>query len=271
MKKFVRNMSKKKRLLIIVSIGLILVVITTILSDKFIKNDIAVVEPEISKKEDNKTEEIKNEEPRIEEGTNQEEVPEEPAPTWPVIYSLEQANSVTVVVNKKHKLPSNYVPSLTSVSGGQLRPEAAEALNNLLADAQNAGAPISVISSYRSYSTQASTYQRWVNRDGQALADTYSARPGHSEHQTGLAVDLGVPNGSCSLETCFGDTAQGIWLEENAHKYGFIIRYTEGKQSITGYQYEPWHLRYVGTQVATAIKNSGLTMDQYYGVPAGDY
>lgn len=131
---------------------------------------------------------------------------------------------------------------------------------------------MSVLSSYRSYSTQVNTYNGWVQRSGQEAADTFSARPGHSEHQLGLAVDLGDQNvPSCNLEECFGDTQGGKWLESNAHKYGFIIRYQEGKQAITGFIYEPWHLRYVGVEAATNIKNSGLTMDQYYGVEAGGY
>ena len=109
-------------------------------------------------------------------------------------------------------------------------------------------------------------------RDGQALADTYSARPGHSEHQTGLAVDVGaISNPSCDLETCFGETIEGKWVAANAQNYGFIIRYPNGKDAITGYQYEPWHLRYVGIDAAVAIYNSGLTMDQYYGIEGGGY
>lgn len=191
--------------------------------------------------------------------------------TWPVNLTMEQASDLLVVVNKKHKLPSEYAPNLTGVNGGQLRPEAATALAKLMTDASNAGAGMKIISSYRSYSTQVSTYNKWVNLQGQAEADRSSARPGHSEHQTGLAVDLGVPSGNCDLLICFGTTSQGIWLKNNAHKYGFIVRYPEGQESATGYQYEPWHMRYLGVDVATAVYNSGKTLDQYYNVPAGDY
>ena len=178
-------------------------------------------------------------------------------------FSLEDPKSLWVVVNKKRPLPSDFVPELSSASGAQIRPEAVADFNKLMADAQQAGNPIYVISSYRSYSNQASTYQGWVNRDGQALADTYSARPGHSEHQTGLAVDLG--NGTCDLEICFGNTIAGKWLAMNAHEYGFIIRYLDGKDNVTGYQYEPWHLRYVGKELASELNNK--TLEEFFDLP----
>jgi len=190
---------------------------------------------------------------------------------WPITNTLKKAAELTVVVNKKHRLPSNYVPVLENVTGGKMRPEAANALKNLLSDAEKAGNPMVVASSYRSYDTQVSTYQYWVNTQGKAEADRESARPGHSEHQTGLAVDLGNPDGSCRLLACFGTGIAGKWLDNNAYKYGFIIRYPEGKESLTGYIYEPWHVRYVGIDQANAIKISGQTMDQYYGVEAGNY
>jgi D-alanyl-D-alanine carboxypeptidase len=220
--------------------------------------------------------------PKTEKEQPPETVEKTPAPTpaptpepetaqWPVIYSMDQASSLTVVVNKKHKLPSNYAPNLQSVPGGQLRPEAANAISALLADAQNAGVPMKIISSYRSYDTQVSTYNKWVQIDGKAQADRSSARAGHSEHQTGLAVDVGMPDGSCNLEICFGSKPQGIWVAQNAHKYGFIVRYESDTEAVTGYQYEPWHLRYLGVDIATAVVNSGQTLDQYYGVEAGGY
>ena len=182
-------------------------------------------------------------------------------------YPLDQPGSLWVVVNKKRPLPSNYAPAgLTSAGVGLLRAEAASALNGLLTASSNAGYPMSILSTYRSYSSQQSTYNGWVTRDGQALADTYSARPGHSEHQTGLAVDLG--NGTCNLETCFGNTPAGQWLAANAHKYGFIIRYPNGKQNITGYQYEPWHLRYLGSELSSEIYKTGQVMEEYFGLSA---
>lgn len=197
-----------------------------------------------------------------------------PAPEeskWPVQLSDAEAGSITVIVNKKHKLPSSYAPSLSSVAGGQLRPEAASAFNNLLVAAKSSGlSSMKYVSGYRSYSTQQSLYNNYVARDGQAAADTYSARPGHSEHQTGLAVDVGN-GGGCDLEICFADTAEGKWVASNAYKYGFVVRYPKGKESTTGYQYEPWHLRYLGVAEAAAVYNSGKTLEEYYGVTGGDY
>lgn len=190
---------------------------------------------------------------------------------WPVVYTLDQAASLTVVVNKKHKLPEDYAPTLKSVAGGQMRTEAADALSQMLVAAETDGLLMKVISSYRSYATQVSTYNYWVNVDGKTQADRSSARPGHSEHQTGLAVDLGMPDGTCDLEICFGDTEQGKWLAANAQDYGFIVRYESDTESVTGYQYEPWHMRYVGIDEAKKIVASGQTLDQYYGIEAGEY
>jgi D-alanyl-D-alanine carboxypeptidase len=192
-----------------------------------------------------------------------------PSPlTWPVFLSNAQASSITVVVNKKHRLPQDYVPNLVAIYGGYLRPEAASALTSLF-KASPYG--LKSVSDYRSFSQQAAVYNNYVNRDGQAQADTYSARPGFSEHQTGLAVDIGSTSGTCSLETCFGNTPEGKWLSANVAIFGFIIRYPQGKETITGYQYEPWHLRYVGIDLAKAITASGKTLDEYFGAPAGDY
>lgn len=266
------KLSKKKRLIILITIGLVITGVTGLISSKFIKNNQQVIEPEVTSNYQPKEAENPVEiQPIPEEKPAQTKpVPApEPASQWPIIYTNAESSSLTVVVNKKHKLPSEYEPSLKSASGAQLRPEAADALGTLLQDASTAGVPVSVLSSYRSYSTQVSTYNKWVSQSGQAAADTFSARPGHSEHQLGLAVDLG--NGICNLETCFGNTAAGQWLAANAHRYGFIIRYPEGKQTETGYQYEPWHLRYVGLDVASSISNGGQTLDQYYSVEAGGY
>lgn len=189
---------------------------------------------------------------------------------WPVVLSVEEAGSLTVAVNKKHKLPSSFVPTgLISFGSVQLKSVAATALDGLFSDAKALGHGLKVISGYRSYSYQDGLYKRYVANYGQAEADTFSARAGHSEHQTGLAVDVG--NGVCDLEACFGDTAAAKWLAANAQNYGFIVRYPKGKDSVTGYQYEPWHLRYLGTSVAQAVYASGKTLDEYLTVPAGGY
>lgn len=154
-----------------------------------------------------------------------------------------------LIVNKKYSLPANYNPGVDQT--------ASTALKQLQQAASTAGHNIPLISGFRSYSRQQTLYNNYVARDGQALADTYSARPGHSEHQTGLAFDVG------KLDDNYGSTPAGIWLKENCHKYGFIIRYPKGKESITGYQYEPWHIRYVGVEHATKIMNQNITLEEY--------
>lgn len=182
-------------------------------------------------------------------------------------YTIDNQSSIYYVVNKKRPLPRNFVPSnLVFIGGTQLRSDTADALNNLLAGAKKEGINLHLLSGYRSYPYQERVYSGYVKTDGQAKADTYSARPGHSEHQTGLAVDLG--SGTCNLQACFGETKGGKWLNEHAHEFGFIIRYQKGKENVTGYQYEPWHLRYVGTDLASELYKSGQTMEQFFGLPA---
>lgn len=172
--------------------------------------------------------------------------------------------SYLYVVNKKRPLPDKYTPSDLN---GPMRAEAKKSIDNLFAGAKSANTSLKIISGYRSQSTQASLYNGYVARDGQASADTYSARPRYSEHQTGLAVDIGNSNGSCDLEICFGDSLAGQWLKANAQNYGFVIRYPKDKTSITGYQYEPWHLRYVGTETAKSVASSGKTLEEYFNLP----
>jgi zinc D-Ala-D-Ala carboxypeptidase len=200
-----------------------------------------------------------------------ENTPVQEVPQWPVIYNNEEAGSVTVVVNKKHRLPEGYSPATVNFKSGSLRSVAAEAAQKLFDAALNAGYQPKLVSGYRSFSQQTVVYNGYVEQDGQANADTYSARPGHSEHQTGLAMDVGNANGECELNSCFGSTALGIWIAQNAHTYGFIIRYPLGKEEFTGYQYEPWHLRYVGIDVAAKIYERKVTLDEYFNVPAGGY
>lgn len=164
-----------------------------------------------------------------------------------------------LVVNKKNPLPSDYAPGEDATAGTAVR--------RLIADMQKLGFSISnSYSGYRSYSTQARLYANYVDRYGQAKADTFSARAGYSEHQTGLAFDL--LNGSGALIK--SGTGEAEWIATNAHRYGFIVRYLEGKESITGYIYEPWHLRYIGEE-ATQIYNSGKTLEEYLGVEGGGY
>ena len=179
--------------------------------------------------------------------------------------------SVTVVVNKKHCMqPMNFTPTdLTQVYGATISAKAAPQFKALYEAAAAAGQGFNVTSSYRSYGNQVSTYQYWVGQSGQAVADTYSARPGYSEHQTGLAVDLAA--GGCALD-CFGSTSQYQWLLQHAAEYGFIQRYYAGSEAITGYKAEEWHYRYVGHDVALDMQKRGIkTLEELWGIPGGDY
>ncbi len=160
-----------------------------------------------------------------------------------------------LIANKTYALPSSYNP-------GGLTQEFMTNFNNMKAGANAEGIDFSIFSGYRSYNNQKSTYQGWVNKDGQAAADTYSARAGHSEHQSGLAADI---NGYGAR---FDESDATRWMAKNAYKYGFILRYPEGKQHITGYVYESWHFRYVGVDLATKLYNGGnwLTLEEYFGI-----
>lgn len=175
--------------------------------------------------------------------------------------------SYGVIANKKHPLsPLKYAPSdLVAVGSQQMRRVAAEAVLQMQKDS---GSDISLIpaSGYRSYDRQVSVYNSFVARDGQAEADTTSARPGYSEHQTGLVMDFSP------IDDAFADTVQFTWLQNNAYKYGFVLRYPKNKTDITGYMFEPWHWRYVGIEVATDMHTRNIeTLEEYYGVTGGDY
>lgn len=194
-------------------------------------------------------------------------------------YSVSDPASIWAVVNKGRVLPSSYVPAnlavpkiaLSEVASSEnmlLRQEAAAAIEKLVSAAGNDGMKLMLVSGYRSYSTQQSVYSGYVSSQGKDYADATSAQPGHSEHQTGLAVDLGAQSGQCQLKACFGDTPEGKWLAANAYKYGFIIRYQKDKSNLTGYAYEPWHIRYVGVDLATAINKTGQTLEQFFGMTA---
>lgn len=157
-----------------------------------------------------------------------------------------------LIVNKQYSLPSNYNPGVN--------PTAAAALQTLQQAASKAGYSLPLLSGFRSYTRQSTIYNNYVRIDGQAIADTYSARPGHSEHQSGLAFDVG------KIDDNYGETAEGKWLAQNAHLYGFIIRYPQNKTHITGYKYEPWHIRYLGIEHATNIYNQDVTLEEYLGI-----
>lgn len=200
-------------------------------------------------------------------------------------YSLSDPTSLWIVVNKLRPLnPVNYVPPDLTVpnvplngSGGEermhLRKDAASALESMFGGASQQGLRLMLVSGYRSYSYQTQLYNGYVAQYGQAGADQQSARPGYSEHQTGWAADLAPASGNCSIEQCFADTPEGKWLAANAYKYGFIIRYTTAKQPITGYENEPWHVRYIGTALSSEMHNQNvLTLEEFFDLAAApDY
>ncbi len=191
-------------------------------------------------------------------------------------HSLDDPASIWVVSNKARPLaPVDFAPSDLVMPEGienefsqPLREPAARAVEALIAGAAQAGHEVRVISAYRDYATQVALYDNYVARDGAAAADTYSARPGHSEHQTGLVVDLD-DHGACYLDACFGDTPAGAWLGEHAADYGFIVRYPVGKPEITGFTPEPWHFRYVGPELAAEMERTGTTtLEEFFELPA---
>lgn len=187
---------------------------------------------------------------------------------------LDDPASLAVVVNKRRPLdPQDWAPSaLEDVEGHLLRPEAAAAARTLLAAARADGVPVRIVSGYRSFAEQSRTYAGWVAQQGPEAADTASARPGHSEHQTGLAVDVGDGSG-CDLRVCFDGTATAAWVAEHGPEHGFVVRYPWGEHGTTGYWYEPWHLRYLGPERAQELARSGAaTLEEFSGLPpAPDY
>ncbi len=181
------------------------------------------------------------------------------------VKSTDLSKGNLILVNKYNSLSSDYVPADLvyieypySPDGGRMTRETYEAFKKLVDAADEDGLYLFSLSPYRNYSLQNSLYEGYASRDGYAKADTYSARPGSSEHQTGLAVDIN------SVDDSFANTEEAKWLVANAYKYGFILRYPKGKEYITGYQYEPWHYRYVGIDVAKDIYEKGITFEEYY-------
>lgn len=158
-----------------------------------------------------------------------------------------------LVANKTYSLPADYNP-------GALLPECETAFKKMQSAASALGYSIWNASGFRSYELQESLYTRYCNRDGKEAADRYSARPGHSEHQTGLAIDLN------EISSSFANTKEGKWIAENCWQYGFILRYPKEKEAQTGYMYEAWHIRYVGVETAEKIFKSGLCLEEYYGI-----
>ncbi len=176
-------------------------------------------------------------------------------------HTLVTENGITyvdgiLIVNKTFSLPSDYDPGLD--------PEAEAAFYEMAGAAWEDGITLWIASGYRTYDYQDELFDRYATERGLDEADKISARPGHSEHQSGLCVDINDPSSS------FNGTAEAIWLEEHCAEYGFIVRFPEGKEDITGYEYEPWHLRYVGVEIAQDITNQGLCLEEYLNVTS-DY
>jgi zinc D-Ala-D-Ala carboxypeptidase len=189
---------------------------------------------------------------------------------------MEVTDDWLLLVNKTHPLSKDYVPADMirikycvgdhAESMRYMRELPAEHFHEMIEAAAAAGYEIGIRTAYRSYEQQYNIFWNYVARDGEEAANKYSARPGQSEHQTGLCADVTSPSVEYKLTTEYGQTPEGGWLAQNAHYYGFIIRYPLGKEDITGYQYEPWHVRYVGEAAATEIYEKELTLEEYLAI-----
>ncbi len=191
-------------------------------------------------------------------------------------HPLDDPTSIWLIVNKHFPItPDDWVPkdlvALNGIPEGsdqRMRAEAAAALTSLYQAAKAAGAGFKISTAYRSYSFQKALYDPRARDRGVAVADKTTARPGYSEHQSGLAADIYTTT-ECRLSQCFGSSSAGKYVAQHAWKYGFILRYPEGKEGVTGYVWEPWHLRYVGMELATEMHDSGvLTLEEFFGLPA---
>lgn len=189
---------------------------------------------------------------------------------------IQNPQNTLALVNKIFGLPGNYIPEdlvrpKVQFSFGDaklekslMRKEAAEAMETMFAVARKEGMELAAVSGYRSYARQETLFKAEVNHVGEEKALEAVAKPGTSEHQTGLTMDISSRSNQFNLNEQFGSTKEGIWLANNAHKYGFILRYPKGKEDLTGYMYEPWHFRYVGIKVATEIYKNSWTLEEYF-------
>jgi D-alanyl-D-alanine carboxypeptidase len=212
-------------------------------------------------------------------------MPSSAAPSQAVApqHSLTDPTSPWVVVNKHRPLvPQDFVPAdlvqpgvRLAVSGeaALINSTTAAAAEKMFGAAASEGVIMTLASGYRSYSTQVATYNGYVASTGQAAADRASARPGHSEHQTGWSFDIGDGAGACSFQPCFAEQPAAVWAKANAHKFGFVVRYPWMFHDTTGYFYESWHLRYIGVEAATDMATRGIaTLEEYFGLEAApDY
>jgi len=224
--------------------------------------------------QDTETETDKNNDSK-ESAQRQVEVDETAKPGQAGLQTLAQPEGIPVLVNKQYSLPEDYKPAdliypkvdfifEDKIEKRMMREEAGKALEVMFQAAEKENMHFAGVSAYRSHQTQITVFNNYVAKDGEEKAKTYSAMPGTSEHETGLAIDVTTHDGACAAQDCFGETNEAAWLAEHAHEYGFIIRYPEGKENITGYKYEPWHIRYVGVDAATEIFEAKITLEEYY-------
>ena len=200
--------------------------------------------------------------------------------SWGYVMPHQDPTDILILVNKQNRAPAvpvtlvkpDVTPTRESVAENiYMRPEAASALEALFEGAAEAGLTLYATSGYRSYSTQKAIFDRKAAERGEQAANRSVAKPGYSEHQTGLAMDIeGETTLGTGLTEAFGESPEGIWVAEHCHEYGFIIRYPKDKTNITGYIYEPWHIRYVGVEAATEITELGVTFEEYILMVRGD-
>lgn len=218
--------------------------------------------------------------PAIPVGTPQTTAAADPTADPEQDQRLTDASSILFCANKKHPLPEGYTPDdlvyvdVTQKYGNAtMRREAAEAMAAMFSAAAADGVTLMLGTGFRDEEFQRQLYTQYVSQRGQEYADTISSRPGYSEHQTGLCADIGGPDEETYLDQSFISTPAGTWLYENAYRYGYILRYPQGKEEITGFSYEPWHYRYVGTETSQAMHaiDPDLTFEEYFGIAGGDY
>ena len=200
--------------------------------------------------------------------------------SWGYVMPHQDPTDILILVNKQNRAPAvpvtlvkpDVTPTRESVAENiYMRPEAASALEALFEGAAEAGLTLYATSGYRSYSTQKAVFDRKAAERGEQAANRSVANPGYSEHQTGLAMDIeGETTLGTGLTEAFGESPEGIWVAEHCHEYGFIIRYPKDKTNITGYIYEPWHIRYVGVEAAMEITSLGVTFEEYILMVRGD-
>lgn len=252
----------KKYIITIVTVTLV-VLILALDGYYYLTKDDTPTSPQQTTQKDNKKSSSTKEDNKT--NTNNENTPSTNGKTPETVSQPTIINGI-VLANKKHPLPTNYNPGEN--------PVARQKVNKLISDAQALGLNVSnQVSGFRAYSTQASLYNNYVAAHGKQEADRFSARPGYSEHQTGLVFDLIDNQGQLlgAEGTSESSKKAAEWLEKNAHKYGFIVRYKPEFVEKTGYMEESWHIRYVGEDVAKTIHERNISLEEYLNAPGGDY